>query len=180
MTSPETLLHQSLGNAPVKNILTKLNRWLASLALLLTVSAAQAGGYSNLSIAVYFRYQEVHAIPNSLARFSNQWSNVEKQVKVDKVYLETTRNAQLASESDVTTLKQFFADRGIKASAGLGLTANEPNGFQSYCYSTPADREKVKAMTEFTARYFDEIILDDFFFSNCKCDRCIAAKGDKS
>ncbi len=35
-------------------------------------------------------------------------------------------------------------------------------------------------MTEFTARHFDEIILDDFFFSNCKCDGAIAAKGDKS
>ena len=151
-----------------------------ALALFLSVAAAQAGGYTNLSIAVYFRYQEVHSIPASLDRFSNQWANVEKQVRVDKVYLETTRNAQLATEADVTTMKKFFNDRGIKTSGGLGLTANEPNQFQSYCYSTPADREKVKAMTEFTARHFDEIILDDFFFSNCKCDRCIAAKGDKS
>ena len=151
--------------------------WLATLVL---VPVAQAGRYTNLSIAVYFRYQEVHAIPNNLAQFTNQWANVEKQVKVDKVYLETTRNAQLATELDVMTLKKFFADRGIKASAGLGLTVNEPNGFQSFCYSTSADREKVKAMTEFTARHFDEIILDDFFFSNCKCQRCIAAKGEKS
>ena len=142
--------------------------------------AAQAGGYTNLSIAVYFRYQEVHSIPTNLDHFSNQWANVEKQVRVDKVYLETTRNGQLASEADVTTMKKFFNDRGIKTSGGLGLTANEPNGFQSYCYSTPADREKVKAFAEFTARHFDEIILDDFFFSNCKCDRCIAAKGDRS
>jgi hypothetical protein len=101
-------------------------------------------------------------------------------VKVDKVYLETTRNTQLATESDVTTLKKFFGERGIKVSAGLGLTVNEPNGFQSYCYSTPADRDQVRAMTEFTARHFDEIILDDFFFANCKCERCIAAKGGKS
>jgi uncharacterized membrane protein YgcG len=164
----------------MKNIVAKLNRRFTSLVFLFSVAAAQAGGYSNLSIAVYFRYQEVHSIPASLDHFSNQWANVEKQVRVDKVYLETTRNAQLATESDVTTMKKFFGDRGIKTSAGLGLTANEPNGFQSYCYSTPADREKVKAMTEFTARHFDEIILDDFFFSNCKCDRCIAAKGDKS
>jgi hypothetical protein len=164
----------------MKNILAKLNRRFSSLVFLFSVVAAQAGGYRNLSIAVYFRYQEVHSIPTSLDRFSNQWANVEKQVQVDKVYLETTRNAQLATESEVTAMKKFFGDRGIKTSAGLGLTANEPNGFQSYCYSTPADREKVKAMTEFTARHFDEIILDDFFFSNCKCDRCIAAKGDKS
>ena len=73
----------------MKNTLTKLNRTFASLALLMSVAAAQAGGYSNLSIAVYIRYQEVHAIPNNLAHFSNQWANVEKQVKVDKVYLET-------------------------------------------------------------------------------------------
>lgn len=146
----------------------------------LLASAAEVRGYTNLSIAVYFRYQEVHSIPTSLDRFSNQWVKVEKQVKVGKVYLETTRNAQLATASDVTTLKEFFGSRGIKTSAGLGLTANEPNGFQSYCYSTPADRQKVKVMTEFTARHFDEIILDDFFFSNCKCERCIAAKGDKS
>ncbi|MGO8676541.1 MAG: hypothetical protein ACLQVX_11800 [Limisphaerales bacterium] len=164
----------------MKNTVVRPNRRFIALAFLCSVVAAQAGGYTNLSIAVYFRYQEVHSIPSSLDRFSNQWANVEKQVRVDKVYLETTRNAQLATESDVTTMKKFFADRGIKTSAGLGLTANEPNGFQSYCYSTPADREKVKAMTEFTARHFDEIILDDFFFSNCKCDRCIAAKGDQS
>jgi hypothetical protein len=150
------------------------------LLLPLLASVAQGRGYTNLSIAVYFRYQEVHSIPTNLDRFSNQWANVEKQVKVAKVYLETTRNAQLATESDVATLKTFFGGRGIKTSAGLGLTANEPNGFQSYCYSTPADRYKVKAMTEFTACKFDEIILDDFFFSNCKCERCIAAKGDKS
>ena len=164
----------------MKNILAKLNRRFSSLVFLFSVVAAQAGGYRHLSIAVYFRYQEVHSIPTSLDRFSNQWANVEKQVRVDKVYLETTRNAQLATESELSTMKKFFGDQGIKTSAGLGLTANEPNGFQSYCYSTPADREKVKAMTEFTARHFDEIILDDFFFSNCKCDRCIAAKGDKS
>jgi hypothetical protein len=154
--------------------------WLSILLLSLLVPGAQASGYTNLSIAVYFRYQEVHSIPANLERFSNQWANVEKQVKVSKVYLETTRNAQLATESDVTTLKKFFTDRGIKASGGLGLTANEPNGFQSYCYSTPADRDKVKAMTEFTARHFDEVILDDFFFSNCKCERCIEAKGGQT
>ncbi len=56
----------------------------------------------------------MHSIPANLDRFSNQWANVEKQVRVDKVYLETTRNAQLATEADVDTMKKFFNDRGIK------------------------------------------------------------------
>jgi hypothetical protein len=148
--------------------------------IILSFFCNSAGAYDNLKIAVYFRYQEVHSTPANLERFAGQWANVEKQLKVDKVYLETTRDHQLATESDVTTLKTFFQDRGIKVSAGLGLTVNEGNGFQSYCYSTQADRDKVKEMTEFTAKHFDEIILDDFYFTNCKCDRCIAAKGDKS
>jgi hypothetical protein len=29
-------------------------------------------------------------------------------------------------------------------------------------------------------RHFDEIILDDFFFTDCKCDLCIKAKGNLS
>jgi hypothetical protein len=148
--------------------------------LLLLVSVAPSRGYTNLSIAVYFRYQEVQSTPKNLAQFANAWANVEKQVKVDKVYLETTRNGELATDAAVTVMKKFFQDRGIKTSGGLGLTVQESAGFQSYCYSTSADRDKVKSMTEFTARHFDEIILDDFFFSNCKCDRCIAAKGDRS
>jgi hypothetical protein len=35
----------------------------------------------------------------------------------------------------------------------------------------------VKHVAEVTARHFDEIILDDFFFNNTKRDSDIAAKG---
>ena len=153
---------------------------LAGVLLFFAGFITPVHGYTNLSVAVYFRYQEVHSIPAALERFSNQWANLEKQLKVDKVYLETTRNGQLATELDVATLKKFFTDRGIKVSGGMGLTVSEPNGFQSYSYSTPADREKVKSMAEFTARHFDEIILDDFYFSNVKDEASIAAKGDRT
>ena len=160
---------------------SSVNRFCARLALsaaaLSFLPATRASGYTNLSVAVYFRYQEVHSIPANLAQFSNTWANVEKQVKVDKVYLETTRNSQLATAEEVTTLKKFFLDRGIKVSGGLGLTTNEPAGYPSYRYSTQADRDKVKSMAEFTAKYFDEIILDDFYFTNTKDDDAIAAKG---
>jgi hypothetical protein len=137
-------------------------------------------GYKNLSIAVYFRYQETQANGSNTAQLAAQWANIEKQVHIDKVYLETTRNGQLATEAAVTNLKKFFADRRVKTSGALGLTVNEMNGFQSFCYTNPAEREKVKSMVQFTARHFDEIILDDFFFSNTKTDSDIAAKGNKS
>ena len=153
---------------------------LTFLAWLLSAASVLAGGYTNLSLAVYFRYQEVQSTPGNMAQFANSWANLEKQARIDKVYLETTRNRELATAAAVNTMTKFFQDRGIKVSGGMGLTVQESAGFQSYCYSTQADRDRVKEIAEFTGRYFDEIILDDFYFSNCKCDKCIAAKGDKS
>jgi hypothetical protein len=75
----------------------------------------------------------VQLIPSNLPRFAAQWASIEQQVKVDKVYLETTRNGQMISEANMTAMKKFFQDRGIKVSAGLGLTVQESNQFQSYC-----------------------------------------------
>ncbi|MGC2194741.1 MAG: hypothetical protein WA628_08695, partial [Terriglobales bacterium] len=52
--------------------------------------------------------------------------------------------------------------------------------FVSFTYTKPADREYVKHVSEITAKHFDEVILDDFFFANTKTPSDIAAKGDQS
>ena len=143
-------------------------------------SAARGRGYAHLSIAVYFRYQEVQSTPNNLAQLTTSWAKVEKQVKVDKVYLETTRNRQLATEAAVNALKKFFQDRGIAVAGGITATVNEMNNFETFCYTNPEHRKKLKEVVEYTAGMFDEIIFDDFFFTNCKCESCIRAKGSKS
>ena len=52
--------------------------------------------------------------------------------------------------------------------------------FVSFVYTKAADREYVKHVAEFTAKHFDEIILDDFFFANTKAPSDIAAKGNQS
>jgi hypothetical protein len=162
-------------------LLAKLAAGAVLLAAVASAPPARAqGSYTNFSVCVYFRYQEVSSTPRNMAQFSNQWANVEKQVKVAKVYLETTRNNQLATADEVETMKKFFTDRGIKVSGGMGLTANEGNGFQSFDYSSPVDRARIREMTEFTARHFDEIILDDFYFSNNRGDDAIADKGARS
>ncbi|MGA2799432.1 MAG: hypothetical protein ABSE63_17760, partial [Thermoguttaceae bacterium] len=70
--------------------------------------------------------------------------------------------------------------KGIKTAGGIATVRNERNHFQSFCYTTPEDRQKLKEIVEFTARHFDEIILDDFFFTSCKCESCIKAKGERT
>ncbi|MEM3647096.1 MAG: hypothetical protein QW334_03010, partial [Thermofilum sp.] len=47
-------------------------------------------------------------------------------------------------------------------------------------YSKPEDRGKLRDVVKLTAELFDEIILDDFFFTSCKCETCVKAKGDRS
>ncbi len=52
--------------------------------------------------------------------------------------------------------------------------------WQTLCYTDPGARQKLKEVSEFTASIFDEFILDDFYFTNCTCESCIKAKGEKS
>ncbi len=47
-------------------------------------------------------------------------------------------------------------------------------------YANQADRQTIKDVATLTAKHFDEIILDDFFFYSTKTDADIAAKGNKS
>ena len=149
------------------------------LCALLFPSVCQAGNYSNFVVSVYCRAYEVRQMTN-LVWLSNVWNTIGSQLKVDKVYLETHRDGVIPDRETIATAKRFFESRGIRVAAGIATVASERNLYQSFCYSTPADRRKLKEVVEYTAGQFDEIILDDFFFTNCKCDKCVKAKGDKS
>ena len=52
--------------------------------------------------------------------------------------------------------------------------------WSTMCFTDEAVRQKMKEVSEFTASIFDEFILDDFFFTDCTCESCISAKGDRS
>ena len=96
------------------------------------------------------------------------------QVKVDKVFIETYRSGKLADDQLLEQVKKFFLDRGVEVAGGMGLTVNEANNFQSFAYTDPKDRAYVKTISERTARHFDEIILDDFYFEQHQvgCGHC--------
>ena len=160
-----------------------MNRFLAApLALILTcfcLPAANAPGYKNFGVAVYVRAYEVREMKD-LKLLEARWSAIEKQIKVSKVYLEVHRDGIIPDEEALATAKKFFADRGIQTSGGIATVAAERNRFQTFCYIDPAERAKFKQIVEYAARHFDEIILDDFFFTSCKSEAAIQAKGDKS
>ena len=125
------------------------------------------------------------------AWLEKSWNEISTQVRVDKVYIESYRSGVLADGALLETVKSFFAAHGVQVAGGIAFAAGgdsagfQPNEvesgqFVSFSYTDPKQRAYVKNVSEVTARHFDEIILDDFFFNNTKRDSDIAAKGNDS
>jgi hypothetical protein len=149
------------------------------IILLVLAWCPRADAYENFSVAVYCRAYETRQMAD-LNWLDSRWQDITKQVHVDKVYLETHRDLLIVDYETLNKAKAYFHERGIRTAGGITLTVNERNRFETFCYSNPEHRKKVKEIVEHTARHFDEIILDDFYFTSCKCKLSIAAKGDKT
>lgn len=108
------------------------------------------------------------------------WNRISSNLHVNKIYLETHRDLQIVDEQTLNKAIEFFKAKGLIVAGGITFTINEMDNFKTYCYSDPVYRKKAKEIVEYTAAHFDEIILDDFFFTNCKCKLCVEAKGDRS
>jgi len=149
-------------------------------SLLCTGSLIYAqGGYDNFKVSVYARAYEVEKM-SDLNWLTPIWNEISRQVKVNKIYLETHRDLLIVKKETIEAAKKFFRDHNIEIAGGITLTVNERNMFETFCYSNPEHRQKVREIVEYTAGLFDEVILDDFFFTNCKCELCIKGKGDLS
>ena len=104
---------------------------------------------------------------------------------MDKVYLETHRALVDIPKEKMLAAKKLFEDNGFEVSGGITATVKvgdepKPSIFDCFCFSDPAHRERFFQIVKDTAEIFDEIILDDYFFSSCRCNMCIKKKGDRT
>ncbi|HEY4206960.1 MAG TPA: hypothetical protein VGM31_09110 [Puia sp.] len=154
---------------------------LAIIPLLLAfLISANAQHYHHFKVSIYCRAYEVKLMKDTTNYLKPIWNEITRQMKVDKIYLETHRDLLIVDQPTLDIAKKFFRDRGVEVAGGITLTINERNRFQTFCYSDPEDRKKVKELSEYTAKNFDEFILDDFFFTNCKDDGAIKDKGNRT
>ena len=136
-------------------------------------------GYRNFNVAVYCTVGDVNSITD-FEKFEKDFAHIDSRVHVDKVYLEYYRSGQWCTKEHMLEVKDFFNKKGIKTSGGITTSGVGGEGFASLCYSKTTDREIVRKAIALCAETFDELILDDFYFTNCRCEECIKAKGDKS
>jgi hypothetical protein len=149
------------------------------LTVLLSVVNLAAGQYQSFKVAVYVRAYEVQRMKDPEWLKAN-WAIVERQLKVDKVYLEVHRDLIIVDPATLAQAKAFFAAKGIEVSGGIATVRNESNLFETFDYTNPDDREKIKEIVTATAKAFDEFIIDDFFFTSSKSAGAIKQKGDRS
>jgi len=153
---------------------------LPAICLLCSLSV-WAGHYKNFRATAYVMVQDVNR-HKTTQDWENEWNTYQKNLKLDKVYLETYRDDVYVNDTAMRVAIAFFKKMGVEVAGGI--TYNYKGGgrqrWESFCYSDPEMLKIIKQVAVTTAGYFDEIVLDDYYFTNCKCDRCVAARGEKS
>ncbi len=157
---------------------TFLKLGLFLLLSLLAFPTLQAK-HRNFVVSVYVRAYEVDKMKDT-QWLESTWKTISSQLDVDKIYLETHRDLLIVDDATLEKAKKFFQSQGIEVAGGITYTINEANDFETFCYSDPEHRKIVQQIAEHTAKHFDEFLLDDFFFTSCKSEAEIKAKGNKS
>lgn len=111
---------------------------------------------------------------NALKRFFND-KGIATSGAITTTLMKTTKNKPLIDETGV-----YGSGGTILGSETSPIEDGYKRAISMLCYTTKEDLDLLAQTVAFSASLFDEIIIDDFFFTNCTCAGCIAAKGDRS
>jgi hypothetical protein len=140
-----------------------------------------------LTLAVWFTAQEVD---HYLSRTAGLDSAVGwcKQYGVTKIHLEAFGRGLYARRETLIAARDRFLKEGFEVASGVTTTKfgkNAVNGGDgavewtgSQCYTNKETQAELQRLIEYTASIFDEIVLDDWYFTQCQCNECIKARED--
>ncbi|HUX56172.1 MAG TPA: hypothetical protein VMV77_04315, partial [Bacteroidales bacterium] len=136
-----------------------------------------------LTITTLFTAQNVRDYLSTTAGLDNA-VNWCKQTGITKVYIESFRGAYYAERATLVSARDRFLKEGFSVSGCVTTTRLGKNGvgmgWGGPCYSDKGSQEELQKIFEYTAGIFDEIMIDDFLFTECECEECIAARGDQT
>ncbi|TWU65103.1 hypothetical protein V7x_06490 [Crateriforma conspicua] len=105
-----------------------------------------------------------------------QWC---REMGITKVYLETFRTQHWAESETIAHARDRFRKAGFLVSGCVTTTrvGKISTGWNLIsCYTAEETQQQTKQIFEFTAGLFDEIMIDDFWFTDCQCDQCEKAR----
>jgi hypothetical protein len=102
-----------------------------------------------------------------------------KRSAVTHVYIETFRDGYMAERAALEKSRDRFRNEGFDVSGcvtptQIGKKSNRWNIIA--CYTDAATQERTAEIFKYTASLFDLIMIDDFWFTDCSCAGCDAAR----
>lgn len=139
--------------------------------------------YKNFNLATYIYAYDIDDMNEK--QYRDKLQSFINTIHIDKIYIENHRGVVDIPVEKLRAFKKVSEDFGLKTAGGITCTAfvnkiRKPSYFDTMCYTDPAHRKECLRYAKELAQVFDEIILDDFFFTACRCEMCIDAKGDLS
>ena len=106
-----------------------------------------------------------------------------KKTGVTHVFLESFRSRYTADRKTLENAKKRFIEEGFDVSGCVTTTqiGKISTGWNVIsCYTNKSTQQQLQEIFEYTASIFDEIMIDDFLFTDCQCDECKTTRGDKN
>ncbi|MBM3333927.1 hypothetical protein FJY63_04625, partial [Candidatus Sumerlaeota bacterium] len=106
-----------------------------------------------------------------------------KSTGITKVYIEVFRGGYQAEKETLARARDRFRREGFIACGAVTTTGvgKRKGGYGNVsCYTEKATAEQLEQIFRYAAGLFDVTMIDDFYFTQCECDDCKKAKGDRS
>lgn len=106
-----------------------------------------------------------------------------RDTAITKVYIETFRDGYQAERGALIHAKDEFREAGFEVTGCITTTqvGKKSTGWNIIaCYTDCGNQERLKQIFEYTAGIFDEIMIDDFWFTDCECQECDAARSSRT
>ncbi len=131
--------------------------------------------------AIYGQVKDFLQITD-LESFQERFTAMQRQYAAEKIYIEIYRHGQTLDKEHFERFATFFRQEGLEVACGLTTDEPENNagGFDTLCYTDPESHKILEQAVRYAAVLSDELLIDDFLFTNCRCKRCISQKGKSS
>jgi hypothetical protein len=151
-------------------------------SILIAAVAAGGAGAAEHQFSTLFTAQDVR---DRLSNAEGVATAVDwcKKTGIGKVYIESFRDGYRAERPALLHAKQTFTDAGFAVSGCVTTTGigKRSNGWKATsCYTNAGTQKELQSVFEYAASLFDEIMIDDFWFTDCTCAECEAARGARS
>ena len=132
-----------------------------------------AARWSHLKTSLFFTNRDVDKL---LAKPEDRRATLAyfAPLRLSKVYLEDA-SGDPGAVAFLGGIAAALKAEGLEVSGAVVPSVRGP-----LCYNDPKDMAILEGRVRVLAQVFDEIIVDDWLFTTCTCEKCVAGRGNQS